>query len=234
MTGARPARGPAPRSVTVPTPPRRARAIERFAKPAIWILCLLPALLLGWNLWLAVEGRPNSLGAEPVEKLQQETGEWALRFLALALAVTPARRLLGWSWALRYRRMLGLFAFFYAALHLANFIGLDHFFALGDIAEDIFERPWITIGMVSFLLLVPLAITSTKGWIRRLGGRRWNRLHQLVYLAAAGGTLHFLLAVKKDLREPFIYAALFAALLGVRLWWRVADRRRRAAGAHAT
>jgi sulfoxide reductase heme-binding subunit YedZ len=130
--------------------------------------------------------------------------------------------------------MLGLFAFFYAALHLANFIGLDHFFAFPDIAEDILERPWITIGMVSFLLLVPLAVTSTKGWIRRMGGRRWNRLHQLIYLAAAGGTLHFLLAVKKDLREPFIYAAIFAVLLGVRMWWRIADRRRRATNALAT
>ena len=198
------------------------------------LLCLIPAALLGWNLWLALQGRPSSLGAEPVEKLQQETGEWALRFLALTLAVTPARRLLGWSWAVRYRRMLGLFAFFYAALHLANFIGLDHFFAFADIAEDILERPWITIGMVSFLLLVPLAVTSTKGWIRRMGGRRWNRLHQLIYLAAAGGTLHFLLAVKKDLREPAVYAAIFVLLLGVRLWWRLADRRRRAANAVAT
>ncbi len=212
---------------------RKRRGLARTAKPLVWLLCLLPALLLGWNLWLAFRGEPNSLGAEPVEKLQQETGEWALRFLALALAVTPARRLLGWNWAVRYRRMLGLFAFFYAALHLANFIGLDHFFALGDIAEDIFERPWITIGMVSFLLLVPLAVTSTKGWIRRMGGRRWNRLHQLVYLAAAGGTLHFLLAVKKDLREPFVYAVIFAALLGVRLWWWLADRRRRTVTASA-
>ena len=204
----------------------RSAGTARLAKPLVWILCLLPAALLGWNLWLALRGEPNSLGAEPVEKLQQETGEWALRFLALTLAVTPARRLLGWGWAVRYRRMLGLFAFFYAALHLANFIGLDHFFAGADIAEDILERPWITIGMVSFLLLVPLAITSTKASIRWLGGRRWNRLHQLVYLAAAGGTLHFLLAVKKDLREPIIYAAIFGALLGVRLWWRLAVRRR--------
>ena len=221
-------RGPA-----APAPPGRPargpRTLPRIAKPLVWVLCLLPAMHLGWNLWLAFRGEPNSLGAEPVERLQQETGEWALRFLALTLAVTPARRLLGWSWALRYRRMLGLFAFFYAALHLANFIGLDHFFAFGDIAEDIFERPWITIGMVSFLLLVPLAVTSTRGWIRRLGGRRWNRLHQLIYLAAAGGTLHFFLAVKKDLREPLIYAAIFAALLGIRFRWRLADRRRRAA-----
>ena len=214
-------------------PRRSSRDVARAAKPFVWVLCLLPAALLGWNLWLALRGEPNSLGAEPVEKLQQETGEWALRFLAATLAVTPARRLLGWSWAVRYRRMLGLFAFFYASLHLANFIGLDHFFAFGDIAEDIFERPWITIGMVSFLLLVPLAVTSTKGWIRRMGAKRWNRLHQLAYLAAAGGTLHFLLAVKKDLREPFIYAAIFAILLGVRVWWRVAERHRRAASAPA-
>ena len=207
---------------------RGPRRLARAARPVAWILCLLPAAMLGWNLWLAFEGRPNSLGAEPVERIQQETGEWALRFLALTLAVTPARRLLGWGWLVPYRRMLGLFAFFYASLHLANFIGLDHFFAFGDIAEDIFERPWITIGMVSFLLLVPLAITSTKGWIRRLGGRKWRRLHQLIYLAAAGGTLHFLMAVKQDLREPIIYAAIFGVLLGLRAWWFVADRRRRA------
>ena len=200
----------------------------RAAKPLVVLLCLMPALLLGWNLWAASLGRPNSLGAEPVERIQQETGEWALRFLALSLAVTPARRLLGWGWAVRYRRMLGLFAFFYAVLHLANFVGLDHFFALGDIAEDVLERPWITVGMVSFLLLVPLAVTSTRASIRRIGGRRWTRIHQLVYLAAVGAVLHFLLAVKKDLREPVIYATIFALLLGLRVWWRVVDRRRRA------
>lgn len=208
--------------------PRGPGGVARAAKPLVWLLCLAPALLLGWNLWAASLGHPNSLGAEPVERIQQETGEWALRFLALSLAVTPARRLLGWGWAVQYRRMLGLFAFFYAALHVANFIGLDHFFAVADIAEDVLERPWITVGMVSFLLLVPLAVTSTRASIRRIGGRRWNRIHQLVYLAAVGAVLHFLLAVKKDLREPMIYAAIFALLLGLRVWWRLSDRRRRA------
>ena len=173
----------------------------------------MPALLLGWGL---VRG---TLGAEPVEAIQQETGVWALRFLILTLAVTPLRRLTGWNAIVRYRRMLGLFAFFYAALHLANYVGLDQFFHLPTIVEDVLERPWITIGFVSFLLLVPLAVTSTRGWIRRLGGRRWQRLHRLVYLAAAGGSLHFFFAVKKDVREPLIYAAIVAALLAVRAWW---------------
>jgi methionine sulfoxide reductase heme-binding subunit len=163
-----------------------------------------------------------------VEKVQQDTGIWAVRLLAASLAVTPARRVLGWGWALQYRRMLGLLAFFYATLHLANFVVLDHFFAWSDVGEDIFERPWITIGMAAWVLLVPLALTSTKGWIRRLGGRRWNALHRLVYLAATGVVIHFFLAMKKDLREPLVYAAVIGGLLLVRVV--VAARERSARG----
>lgn len=180
----------------------------------MFVLALVPAI------WVASGLALGTLGAEPIEKAQQETGVWALRFLVLTLAITPLRRLTGWNELVQYRRMLGLFAFFYAALHLTNYLALDQFFHLPVIVEDILKRPWITIGMVSFLLLVPLAATSTKGWIRRLGGRRWQRLHRLVYLAAAGGALHFFLAVKKDVREPLIYAAIIAALLGTRAWWK--------------
>lgn len=195
---------------------------RRIITPAVFLLSLLPALWLAWGLWR------NTLGAEPIERVQQETGVWAIRFLLATLAVTPLRRLTAWRSVIQLRRMLGLFAFFYASLHVVNYVVLEQFFDVGAIVEDVLERPWITIGVVAFLLLLPLAVTSTKGWIRRLGGRRWNVLHRLVYLAAIGGALHFLLAVKQDTREPLVYAALFAGLLGLRLWWWAAPKLPRA------
>jgi sulfoxide reductase heme-binding subunit YedZ len=205
--------------------------VARALKPLVLTLALVPAAWLVWQTYLAWFGFPNALGADPVEKVQQDTGVWAVRMLAASLAVTPARRVLGWGWALQYRRMLGLLAFFYASLHLTNFIVLDHFFAWGDVGEDIFERPWITIGMAAWVLLLPLALTSTKWSIRRLGSRRWNALHRLVYIAAAGVVIHFFLAMKKDLREPLVYAAVIGGLLLVRLL--VAARERAARGAAA-
>jgi len=174
------------------------------------------------------EGFTDNLGANPIEEVELRTGRWALRFIAITLAVTPLRRLTGWNEVIKYRRMLGLFAFFYATLHLIAFIGLDMFFDVGDIVEDIVKHPYITIGMATWLLLLPLAITSTKGWVRRLGGKRWNRLHQLIYVAAITGTVHYLWAVKKDTFLPLVYLGIIGALLAWRLWAWLARRRARA------
>ena len=149
-------------------------------KPAVFLLALLPFAFLAVKLWLVYTGRNDDLlGAEPVERLEHETGQWALRFVAFTLAVTPLRRLTGWNWLAKYRRMLGLFAFFYATAHLAVFAALDLELDLGEVAAEIVKRPYITIGMLCWLALVPLAGTSTKGWIRRLGGRRSDRPHRL-------------------------------------------------------
>lgn len=190
----------------------RDRAL-RLLKPAIFVLCLAP---LGWLAW---RGYSGGLGANPIEALTRSLGDWALRFLLIALAVTPARRITGLSQVMRFRRMLGLFAFFYAFLHLAAYVGLDQFFAWSAIWADVLKRRYITIGMLAFVLLVPLAVTSTKGMIRRLGGKRWQALHRLVYPIAVLATLHFFLMVKADLRQPMIHAVILALLLGLRAWW---------------
>jgi sulfoxide reductase heme-binding subunit YedZ len=171
----------------------------------------------------------GGLGANPIEEIQHRTGDWTLNFLVLTLAITPLRRLLGWGWLVPYRRTLGLVAFFYATVHLLNYMVLDLFFDWGEIAEDILERPYITIGMAAFLTLIPLAVTSTKGWIRRLGGRRWNRLHMLIYPVVIAGTIHYWLSVKKDISKPLTYALLFSVLLTIRIAFAAADRRRRRA-----
>jgi len=192
-----------------PTPARRAP--PRWLKPAVFALCLLPLALLAWN---AVSG---GLGANPIEAVIRHNGDWALRLLLATLAVTPLRRLTGWTWPMRVRRMIGLFAFFYATLHLLSYVGLDQFFDWPAIGADILQRPYITIGISAFALLVPLAATSTDAMMRRLGGRRWQRLHRLAYVAAGAGVLHFLWLVKADVREPLIYGALLLLLLGFRL-----------------
>jgi sulfoxide reductase heme-binding subunit YedZ len=158
------------------------------------------------------------LGANPVETLSHATGDWSLRFLLLTLAITPLRRLSGWNGVQKYRRMLGLFAFFYVSLHFAVYLVFDQFFDWTAIVADIARRPYITVGFAAFVLLIPLAITSTNGMIRRLG-RHWQRLHRLVYLTAILGVLHYAWLVKADLREPLLYGGLLAALLGYRLWW---------------
>ncbi len=176
------------------------------------LLALVPAgaLLVG--------ALRDTLGANPIEAITHATGDWTLRLLLATLMVTPLRRLLGWRWLAPYRRTLGLLAFSYACLHFATWLALDHFFDWAAIAEDVFERPYVTAGFTAFLCLVPLAITSTRGWIRRLG-RRWVRLHRLVYAAAIAGVVHFLWLVKTDLREPLVYGAILAALLSVRGWY---------------
>jgi methionine sulfoxide reductase heme-binding subunit len=195
---------------------RRPTPHSRLPKALVFVACLLPLA------WLAYRAATDDLGADPVRKLEIQTGLWTLRFLAAALAVTPLRRLTGWGRLAQYRRMLGLFTFFYACVHLSMWVGLDYFFAFDQMAEEIVKHRYILVGMATWLLLLPLAVTSTKGWQRRLGGARWNRLHRLVYLAAITGTVHYLWAVKKDTLWPVAYLVTFAALLGLRLWWKVA------------
>lgn len=193
----------------------RNRDIHRIAKPALFVLALVPLAFLVYR------GILDDLGANPVETVNRYTGGWVLRFLLLTLAITPLRRLFGWNSLLRYRRMLGLFAFFYACLHFLSYAWLDQYFVLADIIRDVAKRPYITVGFACLLMLIPLAATSTNAMIRRLGARRWQSLHRLVYLAGVGGIVHFLWLVKSDLREPLIYGAILAVLLGFRLWRRV-------------
>lgn len=183
----------------------------RFLKPAIFVAALVPAMLLTWNAFT------DGLGANPIEAITFETGLWGLRFLLITLCVTPLRRATGWQSLARLRRMLGLFAFFYVCLHFLTYLVLDAFFDLHYILEDITDRTYITLGFTSFVLLVPLAITSTNAMVRRLGGRNWQRLHRLVYLATLGAVLHFLWLVKADMREPLIYLAILLVLLLARM-----------------
>lgn len=177
---------------------------------------------------------PDALGADPVNELEIQTGLWTLRLLAVTLAVTPLRRLTRLGALVRYRRMLGLFVFGYAFVHLALWVGLDWGFDWSAMGEEIVKHKYILVGMATFVMLVPLAVTSTRGWQRRLGGARWSRLHSLVYLCAIGGTVHYLWAVKKDTFFPLVYFSVFALLLGYRVWERYARRRRSAADATPT
>lgn len=183
--------------------------MTRLIKPFIFTLCLLPLILLFRNFYL------DELGANPFEVLTRSTGEWTLRFLLLTLMMTPLRQLTGSAWPLRLRRMLGLYTFFYVCIHLSTYIWLDHFFDWDEIWTDIVKRPYITFGMLAFTLLIPLALTSTKKMMKRLG-RRWKSLHKLIYVIASLGILHFLLLVKADLFEPIIYASILFILFLVR------------------
>ncbi len=182
----------------------------RYGKPLVFALCLVPLALLVWQV------ATNTLGPNAVEAVLHRTGDWALRLLLVTLAVTPVRRLTGLGWLLRFRRMLGLFAFFYVVLHLAVYLVLDRALVWDEIVTDLAKRPYIMVGFAAFVLLVPLAVTSTRGWVRRLG-RRWQLLHRSVYLIAVLGVLHFLWLVKADLLEPLIYAAILAVLLAFRM-----------------
>ncbi len=182
----------------------------RLTKSILFVVCLVPVSLLGWNFY------HDQLGANPFEVLTRESGEWTLRFLLLTLSMTPLRGILHQSWPLQLRRMLGLYSFFYACLHLLTYLWFDKFFEWPEIATDILKRPFITAGITAWILLLPLAITSTNGMMRRLG-RRWKRLHRSIYLIAILGVLHFIWLVKADLREPLIYAGLLAVLLGYRV-----------------
>ncbi|MBU1190263.1 MAG: sulfoxide reductase heme-binding subunit YedZ [Gammaproteobacteria bacterium] len=183
--------------------------MKPWIKPVIFILCLLP---LAWLIFALLT---DQLGANPIEELTRETGEWTLRLLLITLCMTPLRGMFGWTWPLRVRRMLGLFAFFYVCVHLTTYIWLDQFFDWNEILRDIYKRRFITVGMLAFVLLLPLALTSTNAMMKRLG-KNWKRLHQLVYVIPALGVLHFWWVVKADVRAPLVYAVILVLLLAVR------------------
>ena len=197
-------------------------------KAIVHLAALSPLAILLWQMWSVAKTGSNALGADPVAEIEHRLGLWAIRFLMLALAITPLRQLTGWNVLVRFRRMLGLYAFAYASLHLSAYLGLDLRGYWTQIFEDIAKRPYITVGFAAWLLLVPLAVTSTQGWIRRLG-RRWGQLHRLVYAIAILAVLHFWWIVKSDYREPLLYAAVLAVLLSWRLWKRLAAHRGRPA-----
>jgi sulfoxide reductase heme-binding subunit YedZ len=186
--------------------------MRRAIKPLLFVAALVP---LAWLLWRMLQG---TLGVNPAETIQLQTGGWALKFLLITLAITPLRRLTRWNLVIQYRRMLGLFAFFYASLHFASYIVLDQYFAWGAILADIGKRPFILMGTLALLAMVPLAVTSTRAWIRRLG-RRWQTLHRLVYVSALCAVVHFAWKVKVFSGRPVVYAAVLAALLSIRVFW---------------
>ena len=198
---------------------RRTPAGIIVAKTLLHVAALLPAAWLGWQVWTVARTGSDALGADPVAEIEHRLGLWALRLLMATLAITPLRQLTGQSVLVRFRRMLGLYAFFYACVHFSAYLVLDLRGYWTQIFEEIAKRPYITVGFAAWLLLLPLAITSTTGWIRRLG-RNWARLHKLVYAAGVLAVLHFWWLVKSDIREPALYAAILATLLGWRLWKR--------------
>lgn len=199
----------------------------KWAKVAVFSLALLPLLNI------ALRAYHNDLTANPVEFLQHQTGDWTLRFLILTLCVTPFRKVLHLPELVRFRRMLGLFAFFYVSLHFLTYLGPDQSFNFSGMLKDVVKRPFITVGFTAFVLLIPLAITSTAGWIRRLGGKRWLALHRAIYLCAILGVIHYYWLVKSDIRKPLFYGVL----VGILLLWRLVDwfsKRKAAAVAHTT
>jgi sulfoxide reductase heme-binding subunit YedZ len=190
---------------------------NRWTKVLVFLLCLVPLFMLGW--W-AYRGE---LTANPIEFITHHTGDWTLRFLLITLTVTPLRKLANLANLIKLRRMFGLYAFFYGFLHFGiTYLWLDKFFDIHEIMKDILKRPYITVGFTGYMLMVPLAITSTWGWVRRLGGKRWQRLHRLVYFSALAGVIHYYWLVKSDVREPLMYGAILAVLMAyrVRIWLR--------------
>ena len=183
----------------------------RWAKVVTFLACLGPLARLGWKAYNGL------LGANPIEVITHSTGDWTLIFLCVTLAVSPLRMLTKQYWLIRFRRMLGLFAMFYGTLHFTTYIWLDKFFDVHEMVKDVAKRPFITMGFTAFVLMIPLAITSTRGWISRLGGKRWNLLHRLIYFSAIAGVIHYVWLVKKDLTKPLEYAAVLTVLLGYRL-----------------
>lgn len=194
------------------------RPLRRIAWPASWLLVTVPAIII------TVQFLTDQLGADPIDRAQRLTGEWTLRFLLLSLAITPLVRVTGWGWLITFRRFFGLSAFFWALSHLLEYIVLDYFFDWTEIVKDITKHWYVTLGMAAFLLLIPLALTSTKASIKRLGGKRWTALHRLVYVSLILGCLHFTWAVKKDKSEPILYGAVAAGLLAFRLVGRTGRR----------
>jgi sulfoxide reductase heme-binding subunit YedZ len=185
--------------------------MRRYLKPAVFLACLAP---LGWLVWRALHAQ---LGANPIETITHSTGDCTLTFLLITLSVTPLRKLTRQYWLINFRRMLGLFAFFYGTLHLMTWVWLDKFFDVHEMLADVVKRRFITAGMTAFALMIPLALTSTKWSIRRLGGKRWQLLHRLIYFSAAAGVIHYIWLVKADLKKPLEYAAVLAVLMLYRL-----------------
>jgi sulfoxide reductase heme-binding subunit YedZ len=192
-------------------------------KVVVFVAALLP---LAWLAWKTLH---NDLGANPVEFITHATGDWALIFLLLSLVITPLRKLAKFPDLIRFRRMLGLYAFFYASLHLLTFTGLDHHFNWVEVLPDVYKRPFVTAGFTAWVLMVPLALTSTAWSIRKLGGKNWQRLHWLVYFSAIAAVVHYWWLVKKDITDPLIYGVILAVLLGARFVFRFIDRRPRTA-----
>lgn len=184
---------------------------SQWTKVGVFLLCLVPVERLIWKAF------NHGLTANPIEFITHETGDWILICLVLTLSITPARKLLGQPQLIRFRRMLGLFAFFYACLHFSTWIGLDKFFNFPEMFQDVAKRRFITLGFTGFVLLIPLAVTSTSGWIRRLGGKRWQRLHGLIYVTAVLGVVHYYWLVKSDVRKPVLYGIIMTLLLGYRI-----------------
>ncbi len=198
----------------------------KWLKVPVFILCLGPLARLVWR------GFEHRLGANPIEFITHETGDWTLIFLVITLSITPARQIFRQPQLIRFRRMFGLFAFFHGCLHFTTYIWLDKFFDVSEMLKDISKRRFITVGLTGFVLLIPLAATSTAGWIRRLGGKRWQALHRLIYLSAVAGVVHYYWLVKSDVRKPVRYGAIVAILLVYRLaaWHRAKSRRALVAG----
>jgi len=201
--------------------------VRRIAKPVLWLACLSPAALLVFDAFT------GGLSANPIEDITHRTGTTALVLLLVTLGVSPVKKWTKVGALISLRRPLGLFAFFYATLHFLTYLVLDQFFAWSFIVEDVMERPYITVGFTAFVLLIPLTLTSTKGWIKRLGGKRWNAVHKLIYLSAAGGVLHYLWLVKADTRKPIIFGMILVGLLATRLQRRK-RKRELAHAAHRT
>lgn len=190
----------------------RTDLITRVVKPTLYFVALLP---LAWLLFALLTGL---VMGDEVKFMQHVTGDTVLTCLMLTLTVTPLRRLTGWNEIIRVRRLIGLTAFWYACLHLSTYLVFDQSLSIDEILKDIAKHPWVLVGFTAFLCLLPLAVTSTSGWVRRLGGKRWQRLHRLVYVAAAAGVLHYFWLVKKDVQAPLIYGAVLVLLLGSRFW----------------
>ena len=201
----------------------RVQVITRVVKPVLYVAAVLP---LGWLMFTLFSG---IVMGDQVKFMQHVTGDTVLSCLMLTLAITPLRRLTGWNEIIRVRRLIGLTAFWYACLHLTTYVVFDQDFSLMEITKDIAKHPWVLVGFTGFLCLLPLAITSTNGWIRRLGGKNWNRLHRLVYVAAIAGVLHYLWLVKKDIHYPLVYGAVLTVLLLTRVWYAAARPRTRRA-----
>ena len=192
--------------------------LRKALKPAVFVLCLWPFAWILAQVAIALNGGTPDLGANPIEFIIRYLGDWALRFLLIALAVTPLRIVTGWNVLARLRRMLGLFAFFYVCIHIMSYVGLDHRFDWSTILADIVKRTYITVGMAALLMLIPLAVTSTDKMVRRLGGARWRKLHMLVYPAGVAGVIHYFLMIKAGYQEPLLYAVILTVLFGIRLY----------------